>query len=63
MSSSAALLGAANIAIEALFDPTFLKDWIIREAPTEHPGFVQSLAFLDANLLTSANEPPPPPEI
>jgi len=63
MSSSAALLGAANIAIEALFDPTFLKDWIIRGAPTEHPGFVQSLAFLDANLLTSANEPPPPPEI
>ena len=63
MSSSAALLGAANIAIEALFDPAFLKDWIILGAPTKHPKFVQSLTHAAAKAPTSVDGPPPPPEI
>ena len=63
MSSSAALLGAANIAIEALFDPAFLKDWIILGAPTKHPKFVQSLTHAAAKAPTSVDRPPPLPEI
>lgn len=63
MSSSAALLGAANIAIEALFDPAFLKDWIILGAPTKHPKFVQSFTHAAAKAPTSVDGPPPPPEI
>ena len=62
MSSSAALLGAANIAIEALFDPAFLKDWIILGAPTKHPKFVQSLTDAATKAPTSVDGPPPPPE-
>ena len=63
MSSSAALLGAANIAIEALFDPAFLKDWITFGAPTKHPKFVQSLTHAAAKAPTSVDRPPPLPEI
>lgn len=63
MSSSAALLGATNIAIEALFEPAFLKDWIILGAPTKHPKFVQSLTHAAVQAPTSVDGPPPPPEI
>lgn len=63
MSSSAALLGAAKTAAEALFDPTFLKDWITLGSPCLNPAFLQAQASLDANKPQSDEGPPPPPEI
>jgi predicted NBD/HSP70 family sugar kinase len=40
MGSSAGLVGAARVASEALFAPSFLKDWVIQGTPTLHPDFV-----------------------
>ena len=54
MGSSAGLVGAARVASEALFSPSFLKDWILHGKPNMHPGFV---AF---HGLADKAEPPPP---
>lgn len=40
MGSSAGLVGAAIIAVESLFDPLCLKDWIVHGTPLSHPAFV-----------------------
>tara|TARA_B110000503_G_scaffold139868_1_gene229287 strand:+ start:259 stop:1623 length:1365 start_codon:yes stop_codon:yes gene_type:complete len=63
MSNSAALLGAASIAAEALFDPIFLKEWIGLGTPTLTPDFVQGLATLGSSSLQPGETPPPPPQI
>ncbi|OLP57083.1 sugar kinase [Rhizobium rhizosphaerae] len=39
MGSSAGLVGAAMVAIESLFDPACLKDWIVQASPLAHPLF------------------------
>lgn len=62
MGNSAALLGAASTAAEALFDPIFLKDWILLGAPTQHPDLVQGLDAMDAIAPKLADSPPPPPD-
>ncbi len=41
MSSSAGLVGACRIAIESLFSPVFLKDWILGGKPILHPHSAQ----------------------
>lgn len=61
MSSSAGLLGAASIASEALFDPAFLKDWIMLGSPTRHPGLLQGLAEMDAHIHQTDDGLAPPP--
>lgn len=61
MSSSAALLGAAGIAAEALFDPAFLKVWILLGSPTRHPGLLHGLETLEAITPQTDDGPPPPP--
>lgn len=40
MSSSAGLVGAAMIAVEGLFSPPMLKEWVLQGRPMSHPGFV-----------------------
>ncbi|MDA0892763.1 MAG: ROK family protein [Proteobacteria bacterium] len=60
MNNSAALLGASNIAVEALFDPPFLKDWLMLGSPTKHPEFLQSLSQATAKPPTIYDELPPP---
>jgi len=60
MNNSAALLGASNIAIEALFDPPFLKDWLMLGSPAKHPEFLQSLSQATAKPPTIVDELPPP---
>lgn len=47
MGSSAGLVGAARVASEALFTPTFLKDWILQGNPTLHPDFAAFRAHVD----------------
>ena len=61
MSSSSALLGAAGIAAEALFDPVFLKAWILLGSPTRHPSLLQGLETLDVVTQPADDGPPPPP--
>lgn len=63
MSGSAALLGAATIGVEALFAPSFLKDWIILGTPTEHPDFKSKMEIHDNKVTHSVDAPPPPPNI
>lgn len=40
MSRSAGLVGAAIVAVEGLFAPALLKDWVLHGRPMAHPGFV-----------------------
>jgi predicted NBD/HSP70 family sugar kinase len=54
LGSSAGLVGAARVAAEALFDPHFLRDWIMQGTPAAHPGFAAHLARL------AAAQPPAP---
>ncbi len=44
MGSSAGLVGAARVASEAIFEPAFLKDWVLQGKPTLHPEFITSRA-------------------
>lgn len=44
MGSSAGLVGAAMVAVESLFEPRCLKDWIVQGSPLCHPAFVALLA-------------------
>jgi len=61
MGNSAALLGAACIAVSALFDPVFLKDWILLGSPTQHPDFVYGLETLNSITQQSDDGPQAPP--
>jgi predicted NBD/HSP70 family sugar kinase len=60
MSNSAALLGAAVIAVSSLFDPVFLKDWILLGSPTQHPDFVSGLETLNTNTQQADDGPRAP---
>jgi hypothetical protein len=55
MGSSAGLVGAARVASEALFAPSFLKEWVMQGSPLSHPAFVT----LENRLATEAAPPPP----
>ena len=37
MSTSAALLGAATVGVEALFAPMMLRNWLLEGSPSRHP--------------------------
>ena len=39
MGSSSGLAGAAMVAVEGLFAPPMLKDWVIKGRPAAHPAF------------------------
>ena len=56
LGSSAGLVGAARVASEALFAPSFLKDWVMQGTPLAHPAF----AALQDRLAADAAPPPPP---
>jgi predicted NBD/HSP70 family sugar kinase len=60
MSNSAALLGAAVIAVSSLFDPVFLKDWILLGSPTQHPDFVSGLETLNTSTQQADDGPRAP---
>lgn len=61
MSSSSALLGAAGIAAESLFEPAFLRGWILLGSPTLHPRLLHGMENLDVITQQSDDGPPPPP--
>lgn len=44
MGSSAGLVGSAAIAVEGMFAPLVLKDWILAGHPSGHPGLASPLA-------------------
>ena len=54
MGSSAGLVGAARVASEQLFAPSFLKEWVMQGSPLGHPAF----ASLHARLSTEPSAPP-----
>jgi len=61
MGNSAALLGAAGIAVSALFDPMFLKGWLLLGSPTRHPDFLYGLQTLGSITQQADDGPQPPP--
>ena len=61
MGTSAALVGAAGIAVSALFEPVFLKDWILLGTPTQHPDFVYGLETLNSITRQADDEAQAPP--
>lgn len=61
MGASAALLGAASIAVEALFTPSVLRDWIMSGSPVYHPEMVESLASANRSEPKVQSVTPPPP--
>jgi predicted NBD/HSP70 family sugar kinase len=58
MGSSAGLVGAARVASEALFTPSFLKEWVMQGSPLVHPVFADYLLQL-AHRSEPAPQPPP----
>ncbi|MEZ5778842.1 MAG: ROK family protein [Paracoccaceae bacterium] len=63
MGSSAGLVGAAKVVSEALFEPGFLREWIIHGAPSAMPRFKQMLDAASAEVAhpLAAETPAPPP--
>jgi hypothetical protein len=59
MGSSAGLVGAARVASEALFAPSFLKEWVMQGRPLAHPAFAEFLGRL-AQTQTQVPKPAPP---
>ena len=60
MGSSAGLVGAARVASEALFAPTFLKEWVMQGSPRAHPALTALHARLSVDVAPR-NAPPLPP--
>lgn len=60
MGGSAGLVGAAQVVVEALFEPKFLQGWIAFGSPREHP---ESRDFLTRAADATKREPqrPTPP--
>ncbi len=59
MGSSAGLVGAARVASEAIFAPSFLKDWIIQGKPILHPDFAAFCARVQQAKAPPAIAAPP----
>ena len=59
MGSSAGLVGAARVASEAIFAPTFLKDWVLQGKPTLHPDFAAFRARADSAEVSQSIIAPP----
>lgn len=61
MGSSAGLAGAAMVAVEGLFAPALLKDWVMAGRPGAHPGFValrERLSQAEGRTLAQAAPAP-----
>ena len=61
MSGSAGLLGAASVAVEALFAPDTLKEWIYAGTPVKHPKLVEILGEIDRRAEPQSQGDNPPP--
>jgi len=60
MGSSASLAGAALVAVDNIFEPSFLSGWVAKGTPLEHHDLKSAL--LDANRISkSADLRPTPP--
>ena len=71
MGSSAGLVGAAMVAVEAIFETTTLRGWLPAGSPLRHPEFSAAKAAAEHHELTAGvagvtvrvdNSPEPPSE-
>jgi len=60
MGSSAGLVGAARVASEALFAPSFLREWVMQGSPLGHPAFAEFAGRLSAEGAGRDTPPSPP---
>lgn len=60
MGSSSGLVGAAIVAVESLFSPAVLRDWIMAGRPQAHPQFEALRGRLETQAADVAAVVPPP---
>ncbi|WP_287333108.1 ROK family protein [Mesorhizobium sp.] len=60
MSGSAGLVGAAQVVVEALFEPKFLQGWITMGSPREHPESRDFLMRAADAIKREPHRPRPP---
>lgn len=60
MGSSSGLVGAAIIAVEAMFSPAMLRDWIMAGRPQAHPHFMALKDRLEARTIATRPVAKPP---
>lgn len=60
MGSSSGLVGAAIIAVEAMFSPVMLREWIMAGRPQAHPQFIALKALLEAKTTAPELVAKPP---
>ncbi|MFT6533914.1 MAG: putative NBD/HSP70 family sugar kinase [Limimaricola cinnabarinus] len=58
MGSSAGLVGAAKVVSEALFDPSFLREWVTHGAPTAMPRLSAALDRMGKTAIGAPASPP-----
>lgn len=61
MSSSAGLVGAAMVAVEGLFAPQYLKEWVLLGSPLKNPAFRTLLESCRTNVTSVVPETARPP--
>lgn len=60
MGGSAALVGAATVVTEALFDPDLMRGWIVQGLPQSHPEFQVARDTATQRLTAPPAQPTPP---
>ena len=63
MSGSAGLAGAAQVVVEALFEPRFLQGWIALGSPREHPESRDFLTRATGAMKRQPQRPRPPGQV
>jgi predicted NBD/HSP70 family sugar kinase len=63
MGGSSGLLGAAQVVVEALFEPKFLQGWVALGSPREHAECKEFLASAAAAANREPGKPKPPGRI
>lgn len=63
MGGSAGLVGAAQVVVEALFEPRFLQGWIALGVPREHPESRDFLARAANAMKREPQRPKPPGQV
>ncbi|MCT9000591.1 ROK family protein [Chelativorans intermedius] len=63
MSGSAGLVGAAQVVVEALFEPKFLQGWIALGSPREHPETRDFLTRAAEAVKRQPQRPRPPGQV
>ena len=61
MGSSAGLLGAATVVVDAEFATLELEQWVAFGSPLRHPDFTARVAAASSKVVMSAEQPMPPP--